>query len=378
MLLLYWHRRFWKMIDWWLFLFVLATTAVGFVVISSAAPPEELPGDLIKQAAAMAIGVVAWAILLLLDYDELRGLHWWLYGFNILMLLTVVVFGVEVNGNKNWLDLGVVMFQPSEVGKILLIITLGRHLDSMERLRSWFDLVTPIVHVLPVFGMVLLQGDLGTALVFIAISVIMVYAAGFPGTKILGVGLLGVALVVGVVYSHYNYGTDFPLQGYQWTRIDTFLYPEKDPQNDGYQVIQSKVAIATGDMWGKGYGQGDWHKNRWLPFPHTDFAFASLVEEWGFVGGAVTIGLFALIFYRIATVGFSARDRYGTLLATGVAAMLGAHVLENVGMTMGVTPVTGIPLPFISYGPTALLANLIAIGLVQSVAVRREPISYDP
>lgn len=180
-----------------------------------------------------------------------------------------------------------------------------------------------------------------------------------------------------MVYSHYNFGTNFPLQDYQWTRIDTFLYPEKFPQDGGWQVTQSKVAIGTGDLWGKGLGQGTQHKNGWLPFPHTDFIWSVLIEEFGFVGGAVVLGLFALIFFRIATVAYSAKDRFGGLITIGVAALLAAHVLENIGMTMGVTPVTGIPLPFISYGPTALLANLTAIGLVQSVAARRDTVQYD-
>lgn len=363
--------------DWWLYLFTLVTTGAGFFLIASAVGPEEAHSHLIRQGAALAMGVVAWVILLLLDYNELRGLYRVIYVLNIVMLLFVALFGMEVNGNKNWINLGVVQVQPSELGKILLIITLAKLLDSMERIRSWFDLIGPIAHVLPVFGMVLLQGDLGTALVFVVISIAMVYGAGFPGWKIASVGLLGAALVVGAVYSHYNYGTNFPLQGYQWTRIDTFLFPEKAPQDGGWQVTQSKVAIGTGGVWGKGLGEGEQHKNNWLPFPHTDFIFAVIGEELGFVGGAVLLGLFALLFFRLATVAFSAKDRFGGLIAIGVAALIGAHVVENIGMTMGVTPVTGIPLPFISYGPTALLANLTAIGLVQSVAARRDPVQYD-
>ena len=379
MFALYWHRRFLKMIDWPLFLIVLAIAAMGFIAISSAAPSYEVKADLVKQGAAVGLGVVAWAILLLLDYNELRGLHWWIYGFNAAMLFAVVVFGVEVYGNKNWLDLGFIMVQPSELGKVLLIVTLAKQLDSMERMTAWFDLALPIAHVLPILGAVVLQKDLGTALVFIVISVVVVYTRGFPGKKILAVGLLAAALVVGSVYSHYTYGTVFPLNinPDQWSRIDSFLYPEKDPQGSGYQVLQSKMAIATGDIWGKGYKQGDWQQGGWLPFPHTDFIFAALVEEWGFVGGAVLLGLYVLLFLRLAVVAFSANDRYGTLIVAGVAALFGAHVLENVGMTMGLMPVTGIPLPFVSYGPTALVANMAAIGLVQSVAARREPLPYD-
>jgi Cell cycle protein. len=282
------------MIDWPLFIIVLLIAATGFVVISSAAPASEVKGDLIKQAAALVMGFVAWAILLLLDYNELRTLHWWIYGFNVLMLFAVVAFGVEVYGNKNWLDLGVIMVQPSELGKVLLIITLAKQLDDMERLTAWWHLAAPIAHVLPVLAAVVLQKDLGTALVFAVIAVVMVYGRGFPGTKLLAAGVLAAALVVGSVWSHYTYGTVFPLNinPGQWERIDAFLYPEKDPQGAGYQVLQSKMAIASGDIWGKGYKKGEYQQNGWLPFPHTDFAFASLVEEWGFVGGAVLLGLY--------------------------------------------------------------------------------------
>lgn len=379
MIALYWHPRFWKMIDWPLFAIVLAITAVGFVVISSAAPSYEVKADLIKQAAALIMGMVAWAILVLLDYNELRTLHWWVYAFNVAMLFAVVAFGVEVMGNKNWLDLGVIMVQPSELGKVLLIVTLAKQLDDMERLEAWWHLAPPILHVMPVLGAVVLQKDLGTALVFAVIGVVMVYGRGFPGRKLLAAGVLAAAFVVGSVWSHYTYGTVFPLNinPGQWNRIDAFLYPEKDPEGAGYQVLQSKMAIASGDIWGKGYGKGEYQQNGWLPFPHTDFVFAALVEEWGFVGGAVLLGLYALLFLRLAVIAFSANDRYGTLIVVGVAALFGAHVLENVGMTMGLMPVTGIPLPFVSYGPTALVANMAAIGLTQSVAARREPLPYD-
>ncbi len=376
---LYWHGRFWRMIDWPLFAVVLVITAIGFVVISSAAPSYEVKADLIKQAAALVMGMFAWVIMLLLDYNELRALHRWIYGFNVAMLLAVVAFGVEVMGNKNWLDLGVIMVQPSELGKVLLIITLAHQLDNMERLESWWHVVPPALHVLPVLGAVVLQKDLGTALVFAAIAVVMVYGRGFPGRKLLAAGILLAAFVVGSVWSHYTYGTVFPLNinPGQWDRIDAFLFPEKDPQGAGWQVLQSKMAIASGGLWGKGYKQGQYQQNGWLPFPHTDFAFAALIEEWGFVGGAVLLGLYALLFLRLAIIAFSANDRYGALLVIGVAGLFGAHVVENVGMTMGLMPVTGIPLPFVSYGPTALVANMTAIGLVQSVAARREPLPYD-
>jgi rod shape determining protein RodA len=376
---LYWHPRYLKNWDWWLSLFTVMILAGGMAIMRSAVlgfDPEGVGGYLIRQGAAVALGFLAWIILGLLDYTDLRVMYWILYGFNVLILVAVLLFGVELNGSKSWIDLKVFMVQPAELSKVLLVVTLSKHLDDMERLTSWWDLLTPVLHVLPIVGLVVLQGDLGTAMVIAAVAVVLVYCAGFPGKKILLAGILGAALVVGLVMSHYRWGTNFPLKDYQWQRIHVFLYPEADPTDRGYQVMQSKVAIGSGGLLGRGYGQGTQNKLGYLPYQHTDFIFAVLAEEFGFAGGFTVLMLYGLIFFRIGNVAQQARDRYGALMATGVAALLGAHVLENIGMTLGVTPVTGIPLPFISYGPTALLANLLALGLVQSIAIHRDTLTF--
>lgn len=365
------------MIDWWLILFIFGLVGVGFVAISTSVEPEYVRGDLIKQGAAFILGLIAWVIFALLDYNELRGLSRFLYIASMLMLASVLVFGVNTRGNQNWLQFGSINVQPSELAKVLLIVTLAKLLDNMERLHSWFDLLLPIAHVLPVFGMVIWQGDLGSALIFIAISIILVFAAGFPLRKFIAVGLLGATLLFGMGYAHYAHDIHFPLRKDQWKRIDAFLDPEAHLADGGYQVVQSMTAIGTGQFWGKGLGLGERHRNGWLPDSHTDFIFAVIGEEFGFVGGAVVIGLYGLIFFRLASVAYSARDRYGGLIVIGVAGLLGGHVLENIGMTMGLAPVTGIPLPFVSYGPTSLVANMAAMGLVHSVAARREPIPFD-
>lgn len=377
---MYIHPRLLKNWDWLLMLFTAAIVGVGLVVLSSALTGWLEGGDpkgyLIRQGAAVGLGLAAWLFFALMDYSELRSLYWVLYGLNVLMLLLVLLIGIEQNGSKSWLDLKVITIQPAELSKVLLILTLSKQLEGMDRLDSWLHLTAPVLHVLPIMGLVLLQGDFGTAMVLAGISVVLVYCAGFPGWKILGAALVAGALVGGLVFSHYRFGTTFPLKPYQWTRIDTFLYPEKDPTDGGWQVIQSKVAIGSGGMWGRGLGEGKQNHLGWLPYPHTDFVFSVIAEELGFVGGAMVIALYGLIFFRIGSVAQHAKDRYGSLLCVGTATFLGVHVLENVGMTMGVTPVTGIPLPFISYGPTALLAMMIALGMVQSVAVHRDNYSY--
>lgn len=376
---LYWQPRYLKNWDWWLGLLVIAITSFGMAVMASAAAglgPDEAKSMVIKQSVAALLGIIAWVGFTLFDYTEFRHLYRFLYGLSILLLVLVLLVGVERNGSKSWLNLGVVQMQPAELSKVLLILTLGKQLEGMERLEAWSDLLLPILHVLPIFALVVLQGDLGTALVIATLSVIMVYAAGFPGRKILAV-LLTVGLVVGgMVYSHYRWNTNLPLKDHQWERIDTFLYPEKNLGGAGYQVFESKITIGNGGLLGQGYRQGAQARLGFLPFQYTDFIFAVLVEEWGMVGGLGVLALFALVFFRLGYVAGHAKDQYGMLITMGVTGMIGAHVLENIGMTMGVTPVTGIPLPFISYGPTALLANMVAIGIVQSVAVHRETLSF--
>ncbi len=377
---MYWHPRTLRNFDWWLSLFVLVLTGVGLIMVFSAvtafADSDEVRSHLVKQGAAIAMGVVAWVVLVLFDYTELRLMYRVLYAVNIGMLVLVLLIGVEINGSKSWIDLGPILVQPAEFSKILLILTLSHLLDRMERLTSWWDLALPALHALPVLGLVLVQGDLGTALVLAAICVVLVYAAGFPGTKLAAAGLAAFLVVGGIIFSHYQFGTQFPFKEHQWERIHIFLYPESDPLGAGWQVMQSKAAIGSGSMWGSGLGQGIITHSRWLPFQHTDFIFAVLAEEFGFVGGIVVLVLYALVFFRLGSIAQQARDRYGSLLCIGVAGLLGAHVIENIGMTLGLTPVTGIPLPFISYGPTALVSYLTAVGLAQSVAVHRDTITF--
>jgi len=376
---LYLHPRYLKKSDWWLTGAVAATLGVGLVVLSSAVllfGPATAKSLMIKQCTAIVLGLAAGTALSLLDYAELRGMYWFLYGINIFLLLLVLLVGTEVNGSKSWIDFKYFSVQPSEISKVLLVITLSRLLERQERLQAWLDLIPPVLHVLPILVLVMLQGDLGTSLVIAAVSVILVYAAGFPGQKVLAALLVCAMGVAGLVYSHYHFGVNFPLQEHHWERIHTFLYPESDPGGAGYQVMRSKVSIGSGGLTGQGYRQGALHQLGYLPFHHTDFIFAVLVEEFGFVGGIAVIGLFGLILYRISNVAQMARDQYGALLAVGVGAIIATHVLENIGMTMGVTPVTGIPLPFMSYGPSALVSCLLAIGLVQSVAIHRDALSF--
>ncbi|HWI65311.1 MAG TPA: rod shape-determining protein RodA [Symbiobacteriaceae bacterium] len=376
--------RLLKHLDKLLVLAMFALVTIGVVVITSAARgyigPEGAGGFVKKQLVAAAVGLVLMIIAMLFDYEEYARMTWVLYGLNCALLAVVLAMGKLTNGAQSWIPLGPLgQFQPSEFGKVMLILTLGHHLNRMERLDSIWDLITPAIHVAPLMALLLLQPDLGTSLVFVVITAAMIYMAGFPGWKL---GLLGggpIGAVVGWYFAHVKWPakvTMWPLKDYQIKRLQNFFDPSADPTDSGYQVMQSKISIGSGGWFGRGLYKGTQNQLGFLPEQHTDFIFSVVGEELGFVGGATILFLFLVLLWRVMAIAATSRDRYGTLIATGVTAMIGFHVLENVGMTLGVMPVTGIPLPFISYGGSALMANMVAIGLVLNVGMRRQKIMF--
>lgn len=360
---------------------MFALITLGIIMISSAARGfngiEDAAGKVDKQIIAAALGLILMTVAMLFDYEEFGRMRWVLYGLNMALLGAVLVIGKVTNGAQSWIGYGPVQIQPSEFGKVMLILTLGHQLSRMDRLTSLWDLIIPAFHVLPLLALLMLQPDLGTSLVFIVITVAMVYMAGFPGGKIALVGGGPIVAVAGWFYSHLRWGTSmWPLDDFQVKRLEVFVDPTKDPLEAGWHVIQSKIAIGSGGLLGRGLYHGTQTQLGFLPEQHTDFIFSVIGEEFGFRGGVAVILMFLALLWRVMAIAANAKDRYGTLICTGVAAMIGFHVLENVGMTLGVMPVTGIPLPMISYGGSALMANMIAIGLVLNVGMRRHTIIF--
>lgn len=373
--------RLLRHMDKLLVLVMTALVVVGVVVISSAARgyigPEKAGTFVNKQVIAAVLGFFLLSIVLIVDYNEFGRMAWIIYGVNLALLIAVLVFGFEMNGAKSWINLGGFQLQPGEYGKVMLILSLGHQLSRLDRFDSFWDLIVPAVHVGPLLLLLLLEPDLGTSLVFVMIAAAMVYMAGFPGWKIAVLGLGPVILVAGWFYAHMNWGVSMaPLKEHQINRIRDFVDPGADPLGSGYQVLQSKISIGSGGLWGKGLYQGTQNQLGFLPEQHTDFIFSVIGEELGFAGGATVLALFLMLLWRTMTIAATAKDRYGSLIATGVTAMIGFHVLENVGMTLGIMPVTGIPLPFLSYGGSSLMANMVAIGLVLNVGMRRQTIMF--
>lgn len=359
-----------KNFDFVLFCLVLAAAVFGIVMISSASPS---PGRHVAvQTAALLLGMAAIAALIVLDYEYLAKLALYIYGISVVLLILVLIPGIGKleNGARSWFRFGSLLgVQPSELVKLAFIITFAKHLsevdDLIDRPRNVLFL---LAHAGLIIGLILLQPDFGTAVVFGFVMVAMLFAAKISWKYIVG-GLGAVALAAPLSWF-------FVLKPYQKTRIINLFNPENDPSGTGYQVTQSKIAIGSGRLLGNGLYQGGSQYNNFLPERHTDFIFSVICEELGFIGGITVIALLVAIVVRCLFIGLNARNNLGMYICIGVAAMLAFHIIENIGMCIGIMPVTGIPLPFFSYGGSSLLTDMIAVGLVLNVKYRSKAINF--
>lgn len=306
--------------------------------------------------SAVALGLV------IFDYRALQRYVWWLYGAGLFSLVAVLVFGVVGGGAQSWINIGPLQVQPSELVKLIVVLALAAYLsrNAAGNLRVFVGSLGLVA--LPTL-LILLQPDLGTALVFGAIFVIVTFTAGARLWQLLGLGAAG----AGVAYVAVRFGI---LREYQIARLTSFTNPGSAPGDVGYQVLQSQNAIGSGGITGKGLDAATLANLGFLPEEQTDFIFSNVAERLGFVGGILVLALFFVLIWRILRIAGGARDRFGVLLAVGIGTIFLFHVVVNVGMTMGIMPVTGIPLPFISYGRSSLVVSLISLGILQSIAAR--------
>lgn len=360
-----------KNIDLSIVISVICLVIAGIIAISSATGAA-YGGSLsyIKtQIAAFILGIIGIVFVLLIDYNTFGEMEKIIYLVNVLLLIAVLVFGKEIKGAKSWIIFGPVRFQPSEIVKIGFILTFAKQLEKKEGTLDTIKGIIPLIlYMIPILGLILLQPDFGTALVFVFFSFFMLYAAGMNYKFILGAGALGI-LSAPALWFYY-------LKSYQKHRIMVFFNPELDPLGTGYHVIQSKIAIGSGQFLGKGLFQGTQNNLGFIPERHTDFIFSVIGEELGLLGSIIIILLFLWLIMRCMYIAKISKDSYGKYITVGVMAMFLFHVLENIGMTIGIMPVTGIPLPFISYGGSSLLTNMISIGLVLNVGMRRQIIRF--
>lgn len=403
----------WQNIDWWLMGLCVGLMVAGGVLIRSTQLHTSVTGvsaDWRQHWITGLVGVIVAFCLARFRYDKLQQWPWIIYGITNMSLLSVKLIGTSALGAQSWINIGGFYVQPSEFAKVGVIVVLAAIL-AMEDASTLPGMFRALGILAVPWALVFIQPDLGSSLVFGAIALAMLYWANAkPGWLILllsplisaivfgiatqhtswllawgawvvGMGLIGwrtlpwrhwaglVALVVNLVVSGLGkWAWTQVLRPHQRIRLTSFLDPSSDPLGSGYHLIQSQIAIGGGQLWGRGLNQGTQTQGEFIPEQHTDFIFATVGEELGFVGGMVFLVISWLICLRLVIVAQNAKDNFGSLLAIGVLAMLLFQTLVNVGMTIGVSPVTGIPLPWLSYGRSALLTNFIALGLVEAVA----------
>ncbi|MEM8778320.1 MAG: rod shape-determining protein RodA [Cyanobacteria bacterium P01_G01_bin.49] len=389
-------------VDWLLLVLVVGLTSLGGLMIRST-ELHETSVDWWQHWLFGGVGVAIALFLARIRYENLMQWHWLTYGITNISLMAVIAIGVSANGAQSWIGIGGFNVQPSEFAKVGLIITLAALLHQKDARTLSSVLRVLMVTAVP-WVLIMLQPDLGTGLVFGAITLGMLYWANMhPGWLILMIspivsailfniflpGWIIWAILMGVIawislplrflftigamagnfaagkLSNVLWGL---LKDYQKDRLTLFLEPEKNPLGGGYQLIQSRIAIGSGELWGRGLFEGTQTQLNFIPEQHTDFIFSAVGEQFGFIGSIGVLIAFWLICFRFVMIACQAKENFGSLLAIGMLSMIAFQVILNICMTVGLAPITGIPLPWLSYGRSALLTNFIALGLVESVA----------
>jgi len=349
--------------DWWLVAILAAICALGVIEIYSATHGSALTGMHLKQMRWLVVGVVLMFVFSRVDYHVIMDQALILYIIGIAALLAVLLVGHTRFGAKRWIPILGEFFQVSELVKLIIIIVLARFFAEVRTDElSLQDLIKAGLIVGLPLVLILKQPDLGTALVLMPMLVVGAFLAGLQWKHAAAIVLIGVLMLPA--------GWHF-LKPYQKERVTSFLHPEEDAKGSGYQVLQSKIAVGSGGFWGKGFGNGSQNQLGYIPVRYSDFIMSAWAEEQGFKGVLLALGLYMALLLRLVQNAQRAKDRAGMFLVMGVAAALGFHVLVNVAMVIGAMPVTGIPLPLMSYGGSATLFVFLAIGLVMNVRLRR-------
>lgn len=363
------ERTFLRRIDFHFALVILTLNFVGLINLFSASHNlgfEGVSDIFFQQVIWLGMGWLAFIGLTLVDYRFFSRLAWPLYILNLGALLAVDLFGKISYGAQRWLDLGIFRYQPSETMKVGLVLVLAKvmgRMDIPEDGLGFKELSIPLMITLVPFALTVKQPDLGTALLLMAIAGSIVLFIGVK-RKIMVMALIAAAVALPAAWQ-------FGLKDYQKDRVLTFIYPGRDPRGTGYNSIQSKIAVGSGKILGKGFRKGTQSQLEFLPERHTDFIFSVLSEEHGFVGSMTTVCLWAILFVMGIRTSSQARDRHGALLTVGLLSILFWHVTINIGMVIGLLPIVGVPLPLISYGGSSLLTTMASLGIISSVAYRK-------
>lgn len=368
------ERLYLPYMDGLLMLAALALVGFGLFTLASATT-HDIPGDpyyyVVRQAAYAVVGLILLFAVARVDYSRFRELRVGIYAAMISAITIVLVFGVAARGSRRRIELPFFGFQPSEFGKVLLIAALAAFV--MERHRSgsdWRKTLRVLALGLVPAAIVFVQPDLGSALVFVAITMVALFISGAKWSHFAAIGAVTVALATLTLVVAPAAGVPL-LHGYQKDRLTSFLHPSSDPSNSSYQTNQALIAVGSGGKTGRG-GQSTQTELNFVPEHQTDFIFAVIGERYGFLGAAFVLSLFALLIWRALRIMTISKNFYGTLIAGGIAAMVMFQVFVNVGVNVGIMPVTGITLPLLSYGGSSVLATFIAIGLLQSIHVQAQ------
>jgi len=372
-----------KFIDKPFLLVLILLLGFGLVVLASAS--YGISSDpyyyVKKQAFSIIIGLFLAVIIMRYDYTQFRRYSTYLYVFSLLLLAAVLVFGQEIRGTTGWINLGPLpMVQPAEFTKVLLVLSFANFLDSRKSALNTLGQILPcIIYMSIPFCLIMLQPDLGTGLVYIVITVVMMFVAG-ANPKIIWTLLISAGLFVVLgLFLHLHFGIWLPLEDYQLKRLIVFLNPYEDGQGGrglGWNTIQSLIAIGSGGLTGKGLFGGTQVQLNFLPEQHTDFIYAVIGEELGFLGAVFVIIMYGILILRSIAISYTSREYFGSLVVIGITAMWLFHVFENIGMSIGLMPITGIPLPFLSYGGSSMVTNLMAVGIILSVNIRGRKIVF--
>jgi rod shape determining protein RodA len=354
------ESRYWKDFDWILFAAAVCLSLVSVVEIYSSTIAQPTEGFFVRQLAWVCVGIVVLFIIAAIDYHHIAEHIPWLYILAIGALLYTLALGHRVSGSKSWVALGPVAFQPSELIKMVVVVALARYLSELRssRYMTFMQIAKACMICLVPMGLVALQPDLGTALTYLPAIAVGLFVRGVRPAVLISL-ILGFVLILPVSW--------LVLKPYQKERILTFLDPDRDPLGKGYQVTQSRIAIGSGGLLGKGVFNGSQNRLGFLPTRHTDFIFSVVGEELGFAGVFATLGLLAFVIFRSISHAQTARDNLGLFIVMGIVGIYFFHVIVNVGMVIGFMPTTGIPLPFLSYGGSSVVTAFIALGLVLSV-----------
>ncbi|CEH28246.1 rod shape-determining protein RodA [Aneurinibacillus migulanus] len=376
------EKKYIRNLDWLLILLLMCLGIFSFIGISGATATANYEW---KQVVWYALGFMVLAIILLFDYESFSNSAYVLYGIGIILIIGVLFVPVKegVGGARSWYQLGVVDFQPAELMKIFTIIAVARYISKKDEEEEPINNLKAMLPIFLLVGvpllLILIQPDLGTATVFTGIMVSMLIVAGVPMRYFAVLGLAGAIFLSSFTYIfmfHKQFFFEHIMHKYQWMRIESWLKPEEYP-TEGYQLMQSLTAIGSGQLLGKGINQGTQAKNGWVPVGESDFVFTVIAEELGFIGSSILIFIYFFFIYRMIRIAMEAKDTFGMYVIAGVIGMYVFQVFENIGMTIQLMPITGLPLPFVSYGGSSLITNFFVMGIVLNIGMRRKKLMFE-